>query len=230
MGYTPSQEKVAVIELDKNDTPLKTASVFQVNADGTTVEKYKGDIKVWGPYLRYNYVRFDFSRVKEPGVYYIRYGDQKTNTFVIDGNVYGNVWHPTLDVWFPVQMDHMSDSPMGPYQPVGVIMDESPSGCWTNHHSIVNYKNQWYLFYHDRDYSPKFDKNRSVRIDSLTFNADGTIKKVIPTFRGVGLSDATKEIQLDRYSKISEKGASIALLDTADTFKGWKTIFDASGS
>ncbi len=107
VGYTPSQEKVAVIELDKNDTPLKTASVFQVNADGTTVEKYKGDVKVWGPYLRYNYARFDFSRVKEPGVYYIRYGDQKTNTFVIDGNVYGNVWHPTLDVWFPVQMDHM---------------------------------------------------------------------------------------------------------------------------
>jgi hypothetical protein len=124
----------------------------------------------------------------------------------------------------------MSDSPMGPYQPTGVIMDESPSGCWTNHHSIVNYKNQWYLFYHDRDYSPRFDKNRSVRIDSLTFNADGTIKKVIPTFRGVGLSDATKEIQLDRYSKISEKGASIALLDTADTFKGWKTVFDASGA
>ncbi|MDP4203913.1 MAG: family 43 glycosylhydrolase [Bacteroidota bacterium] len=124
----------------------------------------------------------------------------------------------------------MSDSPMGPYQPVGVIMDESPSNCWTNHHSIVNYKNQWYLFYHDRDYSPKFDKNRSVRVDSLTFNADGTIKKVIPTFRGVGLSDATKEIQLDRYSKISEKGVSIALLDTADTFKGWKTTFDAQGA
>ncbi|MBP1639535.1 MAG: glycoside hydrolase family 43 [Bacteroidetes bacterium] len=124
----------------------------------------------------------------------------------------------------------MSDSPMGPYKPVGVIMDESPSGCWTNHHSIINYKNQWYLFYHDRDYSPKFDKNRSVRVDSLIFNTDGTIKKVIPTLRGVGLSNATKEIQLDRYSKISEKGASIALLDTADTFKGWKTIFDASGS
>ncbi len=119
----------------------------------------------------------------------------------------------------------MSDSPMGPYKPVGVIMDESASGCWTNHHSIVKFKDQWYLFYHDRDYSPKFDKNRSVRIDSLTFNADGTIQKVIPTLRGVGVSDATKEIQIDRYSQISEKGTSIALKDTVNTFAGWKTIF-----
>ena len=38
---------------------------------------------------------------------------------------------------------------------------------------------QWYLFYHHNDYSPQFDKNRSVRIDSLNFNPDGTIQKVI---------------------------------------------------
>jgi len=118
----------------------------------------------------------------------------------------------------------MSDSPMGLYKPVGVIMDESTSGCWTNHQSIVEYKGQWYLFYHDNDYSPKFDKNRSVRIDSLFFNADGTIKKVIATHRGIGLTPANKEIQLDRYSNLSKTGASIALLDTTNTFKGWKTI------
>jgi endoglucanase len=107
VGYTPSQEKVSIIELDKNDTPLKTASVFQVDEAGKSVEKYKGEVKSWGPYLRYNYVKFDFSQVKDPGVYYIQYGDQKTNTFVVSPNVYANIWHPTLDVWFPVQMDHM---------------------------------------------------------------------------------------------------------------------------
>jgi hypothetical protein len=124
----------------------------------------------------------------------------------------------------------MSNNPMGPYKPVGVLMDESPSGCWTNHHSIVQYKGQWYLFYHDRDYSPKFDKNRSVRIDSLCFNADGTIKKVLPTLRGVGITDASTKIQLDRYSKISNRGVTIAYLDTANYFKGWKTVFHATGS
>jgi hypothetical protein len=119
----------------------------------------------------------------------------------------------------------MSDSPMGPYKPAGVIMDESASGCWTNHQSIVQYKGQWYLFYHDKDYSPKFDKNRSVRIDSLFFNADGTIQKVKPTFRGVGLTKATDKIQLDRYSRISDKGTTIAYSDTLNYFDGWKTVF-----
>lgn len=107
VGYVPDQEKIAVIELDKNDTPLKTASVFQVSPEGKFVEKFKGDVTVWGKYLRYNYARFDFSSVKDPGVYYIQYGNQKTNMFVIGPNVYANIWQPTMDVWFPVQMDHM---------------------------------------------------------------------------------------------------------------------------
>jgi endoglucanase len=107
VGYTPDQEKVAVIELDKNDTPLKTASLFKVTQDGDFVEKFKGEVNVWGKYLRYNYVKFDFSSVKEPGVYYIQYGTEKTNSFTINPTVYDNIWHPTLDVWFPVQMDHM---------------------------------------------------------------------------------------------------------------------------
>ncbi len=80
----------------------------------------------------------------------------------------------------------MSKSPLGPFKVAGVLMDEIP-GCWTNHQSVVQYRNQWYLFYHHNDYSPDFDKARSVRADYLTFNADGTIQKVIPTLRGVGI-------------------------------------------
>ena len=122
----------------------------------------------------------------------------------------------------------ISDNPLGPFKVMGVIMDESPTGCWTNHHSIIEFKNQWYLFYHHNDYSPTFDKARSIRADSLSFNSDGTIKKVIPTLRGIGVSNAQKEIQIDRYSKISEKGASIAFVDPLDNFKGWKTVLNSS--
>ena len=107
VGYIPDQQKVAVIELDKNDTPLKTASLIKVTPDGKYIEKLTADLKPWGRYLRYNYVKFDFSSVKEPGLYYIKYGNQKTNTFSMDSDIFLNVWHPTLDVWFPVQMDHM---------------------------------------------------------------------------------------------------------------------------
>ena len=63
----------------------------------------------------------------------------------------------------------MSNSPMGPFKNGGVIMDESASGCWTNHHSIIEFKNQWLLFYHNDDLSPNFDKARSVRADSFIF-------------------------------------------------------------
>lgn len=122
----------------------------------------------------------------------------------------------------------ISDNPLGPFKFAGVIMDESPTGCWTNHHSVLQFNNQWYLFYHHNDLSPRFDKNRSVRIDSLFFNSDGTIKKVIPTLRGVGLSDAFKEIQVDRYSRIG--GATVDFMDTLNTFGGWKTRFTKAGN
>ena len=107
VGYLPGQEKVAVIELDKNDSPLKTATVFQVTPEGKTVEKFSSEVKLWGKYLRYNYLKFDFTPVKDPGIYFIKYGNESTNTFVIGPDVYRDIWHPTLDVWFPVQMDHM---------------------------------------------------------------------------------------------------------------------------
>ena len=118
----------------------------------------------------------------------------------------------------------IGDNPMGPFKMAGVVMDESPMNCWTNHQSFVQYKDQWYLFYHQDAYSPKFDKNRSICIDSLSFNADGTMKKVTPTLRGVGLTNATSKIEIDRYSGKSQTGSSIAFLDSVNTFKGWKTI------
>lgn len=122
----------------------------------------------------------------------------------------------------------MGDNPLGPFKYTGIIMDEHPSGCWTNHHSILKYKGQWYLFYHHNDLSPRFDKNRSIRADSLFFNEDGTIQKVTPTLRGIGVTSAAENIQIDRYSAKSETGAAIAFLDTTDTFSGWKTILSGN--
>ncbi len=123
-----------------------------------------------------------------------------------------------------------SRSPLGPFKVAGVIMDESPTGCWTNHQSIAQLKNQWYLFYHHNDLSPAFDKNRSIRVDSLFFRPDGSIQKVTPTLRGVGLTDARQKIQLDRYSRLSPGGASIAFLDTLNKFQGWKTVLSNNQS
>jgi hypothetical protein len=124
----------------------------------------------------------------------------------------------------------IGDNPMGPFKFAGVIMDESPMNCWTNQQSFIEYNSQWYLFYHQNAYSPRFDKNRSVCIDSLFFNADGTIRKVTPTLRGVGVSNALQKIEIDRYSAVSKSGASVEPIDTSFTFKGWKSILDSSNA
>jgi endoglucanase len=107
VGYRPVDRKVAVIELDANDPPLPTASLFEVTADGAVVERLKGKVEPWGPYLRYSYATFDFSPVQNTGLFFIQYGDQKTEAFPISPMAYEGIWHKTLDVWFPVQMDHM---------------------------------------------------------------------------------------------------------------------------
>lgn len=108
VGYTPGEEKVAVIELDANDTPLATAALYRITPDGEQEEAFSGPAQEWGEFTRYRYLTFDFSQVDEPGVYALQYGDQTTNPFVIKPEVYAGKWHPTMDVFFPVQMDHMA--------------------------------------------------------------------------------------------------------------------------
>ena len=108
VGYVPEQPKVAVIELDKNDTVKPTASIYRIQEDGNTNEIFKGEIQPWGHYFKYNYVKFDFSSVHEPGVYYIKYGDTQTNNFMIDSHVYDKITDATTDVWIPIHMNHMT--------------------------------------------------------------------------------------------------------------------------
>ncbi len=88
----------------------------------------------------------------------------------------------------------MSDTVLGPYEFKGEILDQVNSG--TNHHSIVEYKGQWYLFYHNADLAlrnipPDSEERkyvqwrRSVCIDYLYYNENGTIRKVEQTKQGV---------------------------------------------
>ena len=91
----------------------------------------------------------------------------------------------------------MGDSPYGPFEYKEVILEEMNS--ITNHHSIVEYKGQWYLFYHnsdlyfrnhpgddpDRGWEGVHPFRRSICVDSLFYNEDGSIQQVIPTSGGV---------------------------------------------
>ena len=108
VGYQPDQPKVAVVELDKMDKVQPTASIVKICEDGTEKVAFEGPTSVWGRYYKYNYVKFDFSELKEPGIYYIKYGDVKTNNFLIDASVYDRITDATSDVWIPIHMNHMT--------------------------------------------------------------------------------------------------------------------------
>jgi endoglucanase len=106
-GYHPDQRKVAVIELDPLDAPRAEVRLLRVADDGAPAPCHAAAPEPWGQYLRYSYLTFDFSAVREPGLYLLEYGDTRTTPFPIGPDVYAAAWHPTLDVFFPVQMDHM---------------------------------------------------------------------------------------------------------------------------
>lgn len=79
---------------------------------------------------------------------------------------------------------YTSKSPKGPWQYHGTFM-ESEGG--NNHHSIVEFKGHWILFYHrwlDNNSSCE-KKQRQVAAEYIYFNQDGTIKKVERSVNGV---------------------------------------------
>jgi hypothetical protein len=61
----------------------------------------------------------------------------------------------------------------------------------------------------------------------MVYIEDGTIQKVNPTLRGVGLTNASRKIEIDRYSLINGKGASTSFLDSLYNFGGRKTILNS---
>lgn len=72
-------------------------------------------------------------------------------------------------------------SPLGPWTYRGVYIE--PTDSYTDHGSIVEYKGQWYAFYHTSTLSHN-DWLRSVCVDKLYYNEDGTIKMVVQTSGG----------------------------------------------
>ncbi|MGC1523470.1 MAG: glycoside hydrolase family 9 protein, partial [Steroidobacteraceae bacterium] len=108
VGYTPQRAKVAVLELDPHDRMQSSARLLRLNAAGQYAEVFRGDVKPWGRWLRYQYASFDFSPVRETGVYAIDYAGHTTGPFRIAPGLYEKgVWQPSLDTYLAVQMDHI---------------------------------------------------------------------------------------------------------------------------
>lgn len=105
-GYTPGRGKIAMIELDPNFTAPREAELVRLGPDGERLV-FHGPIKPMGRWTRYDYAAFDFSSVRDQGVYEIRYGGVTTNPFRIAADAYGHIWQPSLDTFLAEQMDHV---------------------------------------------------------------------------------------------------------------------------
>ena len=108
VGYAPDFSKVAVLELDPKYDGPKTAKVLRLMEDGSYKQVFEGPITPSTPWLRYVYSKFDFTPVKDPGLYVIEYADQRTAPFPISKDAYANIWQDSLDHHLAEQMDHVS--------------------------------------------------------------------------------------------------------------------------
>ena len=77
-----------------------------------------------------------------------------------------------------------SKSPMGPFKYGGVIIDNNncDPGNWNNHGSIVEFKGQWYVFYHRATHNSFV--LRKACVEPIFFNKDGSINEVEMTSQG----------------------------------------------
>jgi hypothetical protein len=93
----------------------------------------------------------------------------------------------TCNTCYPYQGYYaMGDSPYGPFEYKGEL-NHAPPGA-QDHHSIIEYHNQWYYFYHVGNYGADGSLyRRNICIDSLHYNEDGTMREVIQTTTGVGI-------------------------------------------
>jgi len=107
VGYHPNQPKTAVIELDKREVNRDVPVLYKVTeTDMIPVLKTAG--KEWGQFLRYNYLKFDFTDIKEEGLYKICYGSSQSTIFRIAADIYNRgIWQPVLEYFLPIQMCHM---------------------------------------------------------------------------------------------------------------------------
>jgi len=107
VGYHPNQPKVAIIELDKRETKRERPTLYRITENGAQ-EVFSAAGQEWGQFLRYNYLKFDFTDIREEGLYRIHYGSSESSIFRIAKDIYDRgVWQPVLEYFLPVQMCHM---------------------------------------------------------------------------------------------------------------------------
>ena len=72
----------------------------------------------------------------------------------------------------------IGDNPYGPFTYAGRVLE--PVVGWTSHHSIVEFRDDWYLFYHDSSLSKGITHLRSIKVTKIEYDENGFIKTINP--------------------------------------------------
>jgi hypothetical protein len=148
---------------------------------------------------------------KRNGIYYLTYADNHSDATGDNRMRYA-----------------ISTNPLGPWTYKDVYMDPTDSYC--AHGSVVEYKGQWYQFYFNSSISHN-DWLRSICVDKLYFNSDGTIIKVIQTksLPPANVLDSyngsfESGLSLWRFFEVPKSLGSTATVDTINVAQGAKAI------
>ena len=224
IGYTPEQPKVAVIELDKND-PLQngSASLLRINPDGTTAEVYKSAVKAWGPYFKYNYVKFDFS----------------TEPFKE-----GYLQAPESDHFDLHSQGKTTDTKYKPYElipglNVGGFFDAGDFDIETssNINVVQNFIRTWELFHPQRDETFVSQQQRYVELhrpdgvpDILQFIEHGVLNLVAQAEQIGHMSQTLSNSVLDNYHHLGDAASITDGLHYDPSLKPYEVSADGKRS
>ena len=106
---------------------------------------------------------------KRNGLYYLMYAANDTNGCVTSSS-------------YACQRYATATNPLGPWTHRGVVLGQVSST--TNHAGVVEFNGQWYMVYHNANAPGGGHFRRSVAVDLLHFNADGTMRQVVQTTTG----------------------------------------------
>ncbi|MDR0570404.1 MAG: family 43 glycosylhydrolase [Clostridiales Family XIII bacterium] len=153
----------------KDDMVTLDGKLQLVSTDQTSVANANGDPAAYRRLTNYHEGPSSFRRKGPDGnwIYYLIYpgGAGSYNGLSGDSFYYAK-----------------ADSPLGPWGNAQIFFN--PTGCDTSHGSIFEFKGKWYWAYHTRDLSG-IGEQRSVCIDEVKFNEDGTIQRFSKTFDSV---------------------------------------------
>ncbi len=140
----------------------------------------------------------------------------------------------------------MSDNPTTGFTYKGVVLPQPPDNYSNNnHHTIVEFKDNWYCVYHNRNLAkqrgaePAYQRN--VAIDQLFYNSDGTIKQVVPTQDGLEqlkyVNPYINNTAVNMYNEsgteteeCSEGGRNVGFIENGDWIQIKGVDFGTSGA